>query len=191
LVDCLVVCRALLEHLRREPAAFYEAHASSSRGLLDAKRTEVGHRVAAMKAKAARELATLQDRMDSRFEEWVEDRELEAEEISPRDYDIDLLGIAYACPVCGFQGRLFGRVEVEAQHQERPPIDDHTPTEVFVAEWTVEFYPEAFECCVCRLILHGRDELAEANLPVGREVIEASQLGYDFDPAQYAENRFW
>jgi hypothetical protein len=191
LLSSLAVCRALLEHLDRGSRSFYGTHLESARGLMDQKRTEVGDRVAAKRAKATRDLDALEERMGSSFEDWVESKELEAEELSSRDFGIDLWGIEQDCSVCSNRGRLFGRVEVEPQIEERPPVDDFTSPEVYVADWTVELYPEAFECCVCELTLHSRDELSEAGLPSGRQVISADDLGYEFDPAAYADQRYW
>jgi len=190
LLDSLAVCRVLLEHLGHDPREFYGEHLRSARGLMDEKRTEVGDRVAAKRAKAARDLAALEERMGMRFDEWVSDKELEAEELSPSDFGADLWGIGQDCPECGRRGRLFGHVEVDPQIEERPPIDDTTPPEVYHAGWAIEFYPEAFKCCVCELTLHGRDEVTEAGLPSGRQEIAAAALGYDFNPSDYAELRY-
>lgn len=190
LLDSLAVCRVLLEHLGHDLREFYGEHLRSARGLMNEKRTEVGDRVAAKRAKAARDLATLEERMGSRFDDWINDKELEAEELSPSDFGADLWGIEQDCPECGRRGRLFGRVEVDPQIEERPPVDETTPPEAYLAGWTIELYPEAFKCCICELILNGRDEVAEASLPSGRQEITADELGYDFDPAAYAEQRY-
>ncbi|TDD71228.1 hypothetical protein E1262_06310 [Jiangella aurantiaca] len=58
LLDSLAVCHTLLEHLEHDLGVFYGEHLRSAQGLMDQKRTEVGHRVAAKRAKAARDLAT-------------------------------------------------------------------------------------------------------------------------------------
>ncbi|REF97513.1 hypothetical protein DFJ67_3514 [Asanoa ferruginea] len=189
LLDSLVVCRVLLEHLGHDLKEFYGEHLSSARGLMDAKRTEVGDRVAAKRAKAARDLANLQERMGIRFDDWIDDKELEAEELSPSDFGTDLWGMEQDCPECGHRGRLFGRVEADPQIEERPPVDETTPPEAYLAGWIIEFYPEAFMCCVCEFTLHGRDEVAEASLPSGRQQITAEDLGGEFDPAAYTEQR--
>jgi hypothetical protein len=191
LLDSLAVCRTLLEHLDHDLKTFYGAHLGSARGLMDEKRTEVGDRVAAKRAKAARDLAALEERMGNRFDDWVEDRELEAEELSPRDFGLDLWGMEQDCPVCDRRGRLFGRVEVDPQIEARPPVDESTPSEAYLAGWAIELYPEAFECRVCEFTLHSRDELSEAQLPSGRQEIATTDLGFDFDPAAYAEQRYY
>ncbi|WP_350279682.1 hypothetical protein [Kribbella sp. HUAS MG21] len=190
LLDCLAVCRTLLEHLEYDLETFYGAHLGSARGLMEEKRTEVGDLVAAKRAKAARDLTALEERMGGRFDEWADDKELEAEELSPSDFGVDLWGKEQECPQCSRRGRLFGRVEVDPQIEEQPPVDDATPAEAYLAGWTIELYPEAFQCCVCELSLHGRDELAEARLPSGRQEIVADDLGQDFDPAAYADHRY-
>ena len=189
LLDSLAVCRTLLEHLDHNPRTFYGLHRTSAQGLLDAKRTEVGDRVAAKRAKAARDLAALEDRMGGPFEDWAENKELEAEDLSPDDFGIDLWGMEQSCPACGRNGRLFGHVEVDPQIEERPPVDEFTPPETYLAGWNIELYPEAFKCCVCEFFLNGRDELSEADMASARREIAAGDLGYDFDPAAYADRR--
>jgi len=190
LLDSLVVCRVLLELLGHDLGEFYGEHLNSAREMMDKQRTEIGDRVAAKRAKAARDLAALQERMGSRFDGWIDDKELEAEELSPSDFGADLWGMEQECPGCGCRGRLFGRVEVDPQIEEQPPVDETTPPEAFLAGWTIEFYPEAFMCCVCEFILHGREEVTEASLPSGRQEITADDLGVEFDPAAYAEQRY-
>jgi hypothetical protein len=186
LLDSLTVCRVLLDHLGQDPKGFYGEHLRSALGLMDEKRTELGDRVAAKRAKAARDLASL----GARFDDWIEDRETEAEELSPNDFGADLWGMAQNCPECGHRGRLFGRVEVDPQIEEHTPVDDTAPPDAYLAGWNIDLYPEAFECRVCELILHGRDEVAAAGLPSGRQEISTDDLGYDFDPATYAEHRY-
>lgn len=190
LLDSLALCRTILEVIDHDPARFYGDHQRSFIALLDAKRTEIGHRVAAKRAKAARDLSELESRLGHRFDQWVDDKEMEAEDLSPRDFGPDLWGVEQDCPECNHRGRLFGQVEVQPQIAENPPIDERTPPDVYIAGWTIEMFPEAFECCVCQLVLHNREELAETDLPAGRLAVSTDDLGYDFDPASYSETRY-
>jgi hypothetical protein len=59
-----------------------------------------------------------------------------------------------------------------------------------VAGWTVSLYPQTFACNVCRLVLHGPDELRECGLPSARFDVVASDLGEDFNPDDFAL-RYW
>jgi len=80
LVDCLSVCGALLDCLGHEPKAYYGDHHSDVLGLLDEKRTEVGHRVAAKRARARRHLQELEARLgDAVFKETTD----RLEELAP------------------------------------------------------------------------------------------------------------
>ena len=190
LLDSLAIVRKLIEVLDIDESEFYGEHDRSASGLLDEKRTEVGHRVAARRVRAARELAAVEERLEDAFEEWAENKQHDAEYISPQDFGMDLQGVEQECPECGYTGRLFGRVEVEPDIQEVVPIDDQLPPEAFVAGWMIEMFPEAFECAVCRLVLNNPEELREARLPYGRNEIHRQELGYDFDPETYAQARY-
>lgn len=80
------------------------------------KRTEVGHHVAAKRAKARMLLKRLKDELDTNeFEELTSSRESGAEyEIDPNDFGSfgNMYALRRTCPECGSEGRLIGTVDV-------------------------------------------------------------------------------
>ncbi|MGK5442152.1 hypothetical protein ACSNN7_10070 [Micromonospora sp. URMC 105] len=189
LQDCLAVCRVLLEHLGEEPRVFYgRDHYASVVRLLDAKRSEVGHRVAAKFARASRHLRGLSRRLDSGlFVSTVSQLEQSAADaLDPSAFGSGLWGVDAKCPQCRRKGRLFGRVDVdpEVDYDVEPLGNGEYEGHPIVTGWLVELFPQAFSCNVCRLTLHGPEELIEAKLPAARHMVDVGELGEDFDPEQ-------
>ena len=152
LADSLTLCNFLLPHLGHESAEFYGERVDLVSGLLEAQRSELGHRVARLLAQAA-------DRRD-RWREHFNDEalwersasELEAagaEAFPPEDFGLEMGGIDQECPVCGYKGRLLGRVDVEGDADVE--YEDGGP--VYYGYWRLTFYPRHFACNVCKLIL--------------------------------------
>jgi len=50
--------------------------------------------------------------------------------------------------------------------------------------------PQAFACNVCRLTLHGPQELTEGQLPTSQHSVDPEDLGEDFDPEYFAESEY-
>lgn len=109
------------------------------------------------------------------------------DDLDPEDFGSGFLRIAYECPACSEEGRLFGWVEVDDRI-------DHDDEKVGLGEyeaipyviWVPSLIPEAFACNVCKLVLRSAAELAAADLPdTGFEVSEDA-LGPDFDAAEAA-----
>lgn len=193
LIDALAVCGALLERLGEDSRAFYGDYYSSARGLLDAQRSEVGHRVAANLARARSHLKDLKERLGEPMFEETTDRlqELAAVALDPNDYGADFWGVDADCPVCGSKGRLFGRVDVEPDVDfDVEPLGGGEYETVPVVGWAVVLFPQAFACHVCRLTLHGPEELGECGLPASVHDVEPTDLGEDFDPALFAEAEY-
>lgn len=182
LLDCLAIIRSLLEYLGEDPKSFYGENYWSACALLDEKRTEVGHKVAAKRAKARLRLTELEKRLgQDAFQALTDALEEEAgENLDPADFGMDLHGVDRSCPECGLLGRLFGRVDAESE----PDWDVGDFRESYIAGimWKVTLYPHAFACNVCHLTLNGAEELAECAFPTAAESIELEELGEDFDP---------
>lgn len=193
LQDCLAVCGVLLNHLGRDPRAFYGPdHYASVVRLLDAKRSEVGHRVAAKFAKARRQVRELSERLDNElFMATMSQLEQSAAHaLDPGDFGSDLWGVDAKCPQCKLKGRLFGRVDVDpdVDYDVEPLGNGEYDSHPVIAGWLVELSPQAFACNVCRLTLHGPEELAEAKFPANRHKISLEDLGEDFDPENFADS---
>jgi hypothetical protein len=173
---------------------FYGDHKANADGLLKQKRIEVEHVVAAKRARARMLLQRLESELLSgEFEEVTSAREGAAEyNIDPNDFGSfgTMYAIAHNCPECGSEERLIGSVdvthEVEADYYEQVGADD------FVAVRGQDYYcigliPTAFACNVCKLTLHGQQELAACDLPSSRMDVQDYPLGPDFDPRTAAE----
>jgi hypothetical protein len=193
LLDALAVCRALLERSNEDPRDFFGVHHDIALSLLDQKRSEVGHQVAAKLARARSRLRDLEKELGEDVFKDVTDR-LQAEAADV--LDAERLGLRREavdadCP-CGSKGRLFGDVDVDADVDVdiEPLGGGRYARDAYVAGWFVTLMPQAFACHVCGLQLNGPDELSEGHLPAARIDIEPADLGDDFDPAEYAESRY-
>jgi len=193
LVDSLIPCGVLLERLGEYPGAFYGDRHANALTLLDEKRTEVGHLVAARLARARRRLTELEERLrDGLFKETTDRlEELAADELDPNDFGHGLLAVDADCPECGSKGRLFGRVDVSPEvDYDVEPLGNGRYDSYMIGYWSVTLSPQAFACNVCRLALHGPQELAEGRLPAARYEVEPEDLGEDFDPEGFAESEY-
>lgn len=193
LMDCVTVCGVLLGHLGEDPRTFYGDHHVNARRLLDEKRTEVGHRVAAKLARARRRLNDLEERLgDEMFSDTTERLEEQAADVlDPEDFGTGLWAIDADCPECKSRGRLFGDVDVDYDVDfDVEPLGNGQYESYAIGGWSVEFSPQAFACNVCRLVLQGPEELAEGKLRSSRHVIDIQDLGEDFDPAHFSEAKY-
>jgi hypothetical protein len=183
----------MLEHLAEDASAFFGDHHASVLSLLDQKRTEVGHQVAAKRARARRHLTELEDRLgEELFEETTDRLEEQATFVlDPDNFGMDLYAVDARCPECGSKGRLFGRVDVspEVDFDVEPMGGGHYDS-VPYGYYAITLSPQAFACGVCRLTLHGSQELAECGLPASLHEISPGDLGDDFDPAAFAEAEY-
>lgn len=193
LVDCLAVCNLLLERLDKDFRSFYGDHYHNVRALLDEKRTEVGHRVTAKRARARRRLGELEERLGDEVFQETTDRleERAADVLRPDDFGSGLDAKDAECPECGSKGRLFGYADVSADVDfEVESIGNGEYESYPVAGWLVTFAPQTFACNVCRLTLHGPQELSEAELPSSRHEVDPRDLGEDFDPECFADSHY-
>jgi hypothetical protein len=185
LLDSLALIKVLLHQMEEDPKAFYGDHYLSACFLLDEKRTEVGHKVAAKHARARLHLSDLEERLgDSAFQEVTATLEEQAGDLlDPDDFGIDLHGVDQLCPECGSKGRLFGRVDAAAEPDwDVSPLGNGQYETYFAGvEWTIMLYPQAFACNVCRLTLSGTEELNESDLPAVGQEIQLEDLDEDFD----------
>jgi hypothetical protein len=194
LVDSLAVCGVLLECLGEDSRAFYGDHHANVLALLDEKRTEVGHRVAAKLARARHHLRELEQRLgDAVFKETIDRlEELAADVLDPDDFGSGLWAVDAECPGCGSKGRLFGPVDAdpELDYDVEPLGNGQYESYPVGVAWSVTLFPQAFACNVCRLTLHGSQELSEGRLPASRHEVSPGDLGDDFDPDQFAESQY-
>ena len=197
LIDVLTLCEPLLARLGNAANWFYGSQKADVVGLLEAKRTEVEHRVAAKRARARMLLERLAEELGSNeYDEMTSGRESSAEyDIDPDDFGSFAVtrSVPRDCPECGFSGRLIGQIDVSHEVEvEYEQIDEDEFREVVASDYyTVEMTPIAFACNVCNLTLHGQQELGAGHLQPYRFVVDdASELGYDFDAKAVAEQLY-
>lgn len=189
LVDSLVLCNFLLPELKQRPVDFYGERSGMVEGLLEERRGETEHR-------AARKLAQARDRLES-WKQHVSDDEIWSDSASQLEaaaedfffaghFGHEIAGICEECPVCGYQGRLLGRLEVDGDADVE--YEDGGP--VYYGYWVLRLYPRDFRCNVCKLELHGTDELAWSKLPPAAREVSESDLGPDFRAADWAEQLY-
>lgn len=189
LADTLLLCNFLLPDLGESPATFYGDRSALVAGLLEGRRSEIEHR-------AGRKVAQAQHRLES-WQRHVDDEgvwndaagQLEAAAdtaISPDDFGLEMAAIPQDCPVCGFSGRLIGRLDVDGDADVE--YEDGGP--VYYGYWVLTLHPRAFGCNVCKLRVHGPEELAISRVPSDARQVSESELGADFDAAEWAERPY-
>ncbi len=158
------------------------------------KRTEVGHHVAAKRAKARMLLKRLKDELDTNeFEELTSSRESGAEyEIDPNDFGSfgNMYALGRTCPECGSEGRLIGTVDVTHEVETEYEQDgEHNYVAIGVGSdyYLIDFIPSDFTCNVCKLTLSGQQELDVCDLPASRFDVQEDDLGSDFNARTAAE----
>lgn len=192
LVDCVTLVNQLLAELGIAAETFYGSRHRSATTLLDQKRSEVGHRVAAKMASARHRLSELEERLGAEiFQEATTRLEAEAE-LEREPSTLERGSIAQPCPECSSKARLYGAVDLspEVDFDVEPVGDGQYESYVSGTWWEVSFAPRAFDCPVCQLTLIGTDQLVEAGLPASRQAIESEALGEDFDPDEFAEEYY-
>lgn len=191
LMDCLSLCRRLADHLQLDQRDFFGDHYHDVEGLLQEKRTEVGHVVAAKKARARNSLNDLEQRLGTdAFERFTTELEAGAEDaLRPEDFGLSLNSISHPCPECSSGGRLFGRVDVESEPDWdiEPMGDGQYHQYISGTIWVLKFYPQLFSCNVCKIHLSGSEELVETGLPSEAEVVDEDELDDSFDLQSFSE----
>lgn len=189
LADSLTLCNFLLPHAGLNSAEFYGDRLELANGLLEAQRGEVEHRVARRQAQAEDVLERLRTHMDNdeAWERAAADLEAgAAEAYPPEDFGAETGGIDHACPVCGWNGRLLGRVDVDGDVEVQGGADG---LEIY-SYWILTFFPRVFACNVCKLTLRGVEELEVAKLPTDGREVQESELGDDFDITAFTEDLY-
>lgn len=180
LIDSLTVCNAFLAELKTDPEVFYGDHKENVKDLVEQGRSEVEHRVTALRARARKDLKLLRDRLgDELFEDMVLQLQVSAE-----DLDLGEPAIAWPCPECANDGRLAGPISL-TNHFFGPDPDD--PADTGFTEWFATMSPSVFLCPVCRLKLTGLQEIQAAGLPQNPD-FDLYELDPDFDPDRPGEN---
>ncbi|OHF24516.1 hypothetical protein BKP30_29315 [Rhodococcus erythropolis] len=185
LVDSLGVCNRMLDNLGRDPKLFYRNHFGSVQELLDQKRSEAGHQVAAKRARARLHLSEIEERlggdMFSEVTSMLEDNahDLDQDHLVSSNWAVDAL-----CPECGSRGRLQGPIDLDANLDLDVSgfQDGDYAASIFQWGWNITLTPTSFACNVCRLTLNGSQELEECSLPSSRHPIDIDDLGEEFDP---------
>jgi hypothetical protein len=189
LADCLTLCKSLLERLDMAPEDFYADHANLVEGLLQEHRTEVEHRVARRMAQAREQLERWRQHF-SNDELWDENAEQLSRGVrytyDPESFGQEMAGVLEGCPNCGSTALLVGRVDVDSDVD----VDYADGGPVYHGLWVLRFYPQAFACNVCKLVLHGTDELHIAGLPTEEREVAEAELGGDFSAAEWAEEQY-
>lgn len=85
----------------------------------------------------------------------------------------DYESVAHPCPVCAYQGRLFGRITVEVDAESEYEDGEI----VWHGFWRVLHQPRAFLCNVCALLLNGPEQLVAAGLASEEREVDEIDLG--------------
>lgn len=189
LADCLTLCRLLLERLDMSPADFYAEHAELVDGLLEEHRSEVQHRVARKMAQATERLERFRVHFsnDELSDENAEQLSLGARyAYDPKSFGEGLGSVSEGCPNCYSSGVLIGRVDVDSDVD----VDVADRVTVLNGCWNLHLYPQHFACNVCKLVLHGVDELRVAGLYTDKRQVSEFDLGGDFSAAEWAEEQY-
>ena len=183
--DSLIVLDVLVDHLGLDPDEFYGDLASTASGLRVTYRDAVeahvqlesvmGAWVALQKLKKSLGEADFEELCRRRYEATDED-------LDPGDFGSGFFRVAYECPACSEEGRLFGWVEVDDRvdfdHENVGPGEYEA---IPYGYWVPSLVPEAFACNVCKLVLRSAAELAAAELPDRGFEVSEDALGPDFD----------
>jgi hypothetical protein len=189
LTDSLALCDFFLAHVKVPATDFYGDRLGLANGLLEEQRSDLEHRV-------ARRLAQARDAVERWRQHLGDDDvwsrsagELEAAAAyvyPPEEFGFDMGAINQACPACGHDGRLLGRVDVDgdADVEYGPDGPEH------YGFWRVTFYPRAYACNVCKLLLTDPQELAAAGVPAHEREVREDDLGDDFSASEWAEGMY-
>ena len=189
LADALLLCTFVLGHLKLTSKAFYGDQAFAADQVLQERRSEVEHHVARLIAQADSKVTTWRAHVDNDdiWESTALDlQDAAANDISPELFGAEMGAITEVCPNCGYEGRLLGRVDVE----DEVDWDREDGEMVPVGYWRVWFYPRAFACNVCKLVLREPAELSAAYLPAELRELEEAELGDDFSASEWAQARY-
>jgi hypothetical protein len=137
---------------------FFGEYSSAANALLDARSTEVHQRVELKKSRA-REL------FDARFGDLAAPRR--EEEFALINVQASLQGddtrVAHVCPACEQTGVLSGLSDLEVD-VDGELVDGEAQTVMIGAD--IVLTCNTFRCPFCSLMLHGQEELTDAELPL-------------------------
>lgn len=186
LADSLALCDFLLPHVSSSSEHFHGERVDLVAGLLQAQRTDVEHRVARLRTQASERLDRWREYFDDEevWERAAAELEAGAEfEFAPEHFGSELGGLNQVCPVCGWSGRLLGRVDVDGDVDVEGGPDGPT----YHGYWVLTFYPRLFACNVCKLMLTDAQQLAAAGLANTEREVSEADLGEEFDASAWAE----
>ncbi|HEU5473766.1 MAG TPA: hypothetical protein VFV67_24220 [Actinophytocola sp.] len=193
LLDCLAILGVLLERLGIERTDFFGRHVRTVEVLLDERKTEISRQVAAKMATARTRLTRLEEALgDTAFEKAAHELEDQRWSLDPDDFVTGGEGIEAECPECRSKARLFGELDVSAEvdYDVEPLGGGHYDT-IEVPYSQLRLGPRAFFCMVCKLQLHGTQELAEVGLPSQHFEVSSDDLGPSFDIGGYLRASYW
>lgn len=193
LLDCLAVVGVLLERLGIEPEEFFGSHVGTVDALLDERKTEISRQVAVKMAKARARVTRLEEILgEAAFRKAADELEEQRWSLDSNDFVPGGGGVEINCPACGSKARLFGDLDArEEADYDRVAVGDGEHLTTVDPYWQVNLRPETFFCMVCKLQLHGTQELAEAGLPSRQfDVDDDEDLGPDFDIGEYVRDMY-
>jgi len=193
LLDALTLTQTMLADLGVDPATYFGQHSRDVTALLDAKRTEVGHRVLAKRAKARQRIDQLTENLAEAgyMEAAVRLEEQRDFLVSPADFGHSLEAIDVNCPECGSIAKEFGTVDASPEVDfDVEPLGGGQYEPVPIPYWEISFTPQSFACVVCQLSLTGQAELTEARLDTETRVVQEDELGDGFDLSAFVEHEY-
>lgn len=186
LADSLTLCDFLLPHVSTEPTEFYGDRVDLAAGLLQEQRTDVEHRVARLLTHAKEGLERWREHLDDEavWERAAADLAAGAPTaFAPEDFGSEMGAVDQRCPVCDWEGRLLGRVDIDGDVDVEGGPDGPT----YSSYWILTFYPRLFACNVCKLMLFDPQQLAAAGIATEEREVQEADLGDDFDATAWAD----
>jgi len=184
LSETLTLVDTLLDDLDITRESFFGDYLNLADRLVDDRATELSRDVALKLINAKRRLEDLRTRLGQHaYDELLGTLESRAEEDVPMDSTMfELHSLPNRCPVCGYDGRLIGIIDVDVHYDaDVEPLGGGEYETVEHAFNTLSFDPVAFGCNVCALYLGGFPELQEANISVDARQVEEDDVHPPFD----------
>lgn len=144
LLDALTLTQTMLADLGVDPVTFFGQHSRDVTALPDAKRTEVGHRVLAKRAKARQRIEQLTETLgEAGYMEAVVRLEEQRDCLfSPAEFGHSLEATDVTCPECESIAKEFGTVDVSPEVDfDVEPLGGGQYAPVPMPYWEISFTP--------------------------------------------------
>lgn len=193
LLDCLAVIGVLLERLGIERKVFFGPLVVVADALRDERMSEISREVALKMATARARLTRLEETLgEAAFKKATDELEEQRWTLDPEDFVAGGAGVEVDCPECGSEAKLFGSVDVSGDVEyDVEPLGDGQYDTIAMPYWQAALGPMTFFCMVCKLQLHGTQELAEAGLPSQYFDVSSDDLGPNFDLHEFIQTMYW